>query len=220
MISQLKESASGYEVFKNVMLHPGSRDAYVALSKWAAADGRRELSELALKAGNDVLETEASYNRLCIGPGELLVPPYESVWRSGEKIMNNHFTAAVAYAYAEAGLVVNPEDNNEMADYFPNEIEFLYYLAAVHGLKVAEGNDQLAEAIAQTHDLFWAQHLGHWAKPFLETFIKESDSKFWSTFGRELLDFLQKMNRRIELSQKMIGVQEITVVSQSANEGK
>lgn len=204
-----RQLAQAYGAFKNVMLRPNQTSSYLDLAHWAKENGHGELEALATSASQNLIDSEASFNRLCVGPARLLVVPYESVWRSGEAILNNHFTAAVAYAYAEAGLVTAKEDANDMADYFPLELEFLFYLASLEVQQRQAGQEDIANALAETHDIFWSEHLGHWAKGFLELFIKESDSAFWAEFGKTLLLFLIQNNGHLPLSEKMTGVETV-----------
>lgn len=206
MRTSFSDLAKGYAAFKDVMLKPNQKQAYLALHDWAAGCGKQEFAALCLAASEDLLESEASYNRLCIGPGRLLADPYESIWRSGERVMNNHYTAAVAYAYAQFGLVSSNEFS-EMSDYFPNEVEFMFCLASAEAASRANGDTDLADAFAQAHDLFWSQHLGHWARQFLDKFCSESDSSFWTAFGYELSAFLESQNSHLELSDEMLGVE-------------
>lgn len=213
MRTSFSDLSKGYAAFKDAMLKPNQKQSYLNLREWALSCGRKELADLSLAASEDLIEAEASYNRLCIGPGRLLADPYESIWRSGDRVMNNHFTAAVAYAYAQFGLVPSRQAS-EMADYFPNELEFLFCLANAEAASRANGDADLADEFAKFHDLFWSQHLGHWAGRFLDRFSKESDSSFWTAFGFELAAFLESQNSHLELSDEMIGVEKgVSVVA-------
>ena len=68
------------EVFKDLFLKPGLASTYRNLSDWAERSGYPALAKEAADASAAPEETEAEFNRLCIGPYRLVVIPYESAW--------------------------------------------------------------------------------------------------------------------------------------------
>lgn len=90
--TDMLEAAQSLHAFKETFFQPGSPAALESLSRWARS------------AGHPMLAAEAEFNRMCIGPYRLTVPPYESVWRSHGRVLNNRYSAAVEYAFSEVGL--------------------------------------------------------------------------------------------------------------------
>lgn len=64
------------EVFKDLFLKPGLPSTYSNLQLWAQGRGYPALAEEAKEAVQHPEETEAEFNRLCIGPYRLIVVPY------------------------------------------------------------------------------------------------------------------------------------------------
>ncbi len=205
-------------VFKEVLFHAGDANAYRALGIWANANGDTALATAVEEALKNVDDAEADFNRMCIGPYKLTVPPYESVWRSPGRTMNTRYSAAAKYAYAEAGLSVNP-DFNELSDFIGNELEFLSILLIAKVEHAAAGNPELSEMAQETADRFWAEHLGHWYKDFLEGIVKESGHPFWGQWAVSLQRVLTEGFGAIELRSTMTGM-EVPVSAPVSLKGK
>ena len=92
------------EVFKDLFLKPGLPSTCSNLQLWAQSSGYPALAEEAKEAALHPEETEAEFNRLCIGPYRLIVVPYESAWVTGSRKLNGPVAEDVANFYAAAGL--------------------------------------------------------------------------------------------------------------------
>ncbi|MCI5851805.1 MAG: molecular chaperone TorD family protein [Sutterellaceae bacterium] len=197
-----------FQVFKDAPLQAGKKETYVALAEWARASGEQLLALSAEEAESDPYRAEADFNRMCIGPGRLTVPPYESVWRTGTRIMNNRFTEAVRHSYAEAGLVVNP-GMKEMPDFFGNELEFLYYLTSLLEAHKKLGHEDVCDALEEAADRFWAEHLGHWATKFLAAIEADARATVWKEWARVLSRNLENLFANVPLSSAMTGLESV-----------
>ena len=84
------------EVFKDLFLKPGLPSTCSNLQLWAQSSGYPALAEEAKEAALHPEETEAEFNRLCIGPYRLIVVPYESAWVTGSRKLNGPVAEDVA----------------------------------------------------------------------------------------------------------------------------
>ena len=105
------------EVFKDLFLKPGLPSTCSNLQLWAQSSGYPALAEEAKEAALHPEETEAEFNRLCIGPYRLIVVPYESAWVTGSRKLNGPVAEDVANFYAAAGLS-SASLLNELPDFF------------------------------------------------------------------------------------------------------
>lgn len=202
--------ASALLALKDVVQSCGQPQAYAALSSWAASAGYPELAHLSGEAVRRLYEVEADFDRLCIGPYRLVVPPYESVWRSGGRVLNNRFSAAVAHSFAEAGLAAGGK-LQELPDYFGNELEFLYCLSALSLHYRKSGDGEAADSLDEMFSRFWAEHLGHWAPDFLEAIAREAEEPLWKEWALVLRRVLGEVFKDTPLSEGMTGLQEAPV---------
>ncbi len=78
--------AAGYQAFKGMLFTPSSPETLQRLITWLEHNQQYPmLLQEARKWLTEPIELECDYNRMCIGPTRLLVPPYESVYRDGGK---------------------------------------------------------------------------------------------------------------------------------------
>lgn len=208
--SQLDSFVSALKLLKEPVFHPGTSSVYEQLGIWAQKHDLKELSEACALAMNDTDEVEADFNRMCIGPYRLTVPPYESVWRAGKRVLNNRFSAAVQFSYEEVGLTVG--DMNEPVDFFGYELEFCYCTLAFAEVHAKEGRKEQADFLRQAHSRFWAEHFGHWADQFLQAMQQDAKHPFWQAWARTLSELLLLQNKDIALRNTMSGTESTNVV--------
>ncbi|UWX57129.1 molecular chaperone TorD family protein [Chlorobaculum sp. MV4-Y] len=100
----------------------------------------------------DAEALQAEYTRLFInGYPHTVCPPYESVYL--EKRMHGEATVAVAAAYAEWEMSVEPG----LIDHLATELEFLAFLASAESLNKAVSKDT-----RKAMERFTRQHLCRW----------------------------------------------------------
>lgn len=118
------------------------------------------------------LRLEVDYNRLFVGPGALLAPPYESYYASearqaGGGRLRTEDERAVAAAYRKSGFAV-PEPLVELPDHIAIELEFLARLAGAEADFWERGSEEEALESQSAQARFIEEHLGTWAKAFAE----------------------------------------------------
>lgn len=167
------------EVFKDLFLKPGLPSTYSNLQLWAQGSGYPALAVEAKEAALHPEETEAEFNRLCIGPYRLIVAPYESAWVTGSRKLNGPVAEDVANFYAAAGLS-SASLLNELPDFFGNELEFLYFLDALSEEVRGKGSqEQLLKDIQGLSEAFRTEHFDKWYEPFLDAIAENTNQSFW-----------------------------------------
>lgn len=144
---------------------PGKEETWTRMAKAAAREkDSGQFVKVISERVTSSDDLEAEFNRLSMGPYSRVVSPYETIW-AGTKSINTRITAVVAWFYAQVGLAVDPHFN-EPADFIGNEMQFLgavYSLAAEHRRL---GQDEIADGLEKFAQIFWAEHLGHWASGY------------------------------------------------------
>ncbi|MDY3114778.1 MAG: molecular chaperone TorD family protein [Sutterella sp.] len=194
-------------VFKGPLFHTHQPEMYASLEKWALANNQRHFADCCAWAQAHIDEVEADFNRMCIGPYRLTVPPYESVWRGNSRVMNNRYSAAVAYSYAELGLGIHT-GFREMPDFIGNELEFMYCVGALYFAHALEEHDEERDLLNDMFIRFWQEHLGHWVYTFLSQVQADSSCEFWREWARVLGEGLGQHFAELSLTQHMTGMEQ------------
>lgn len=163
------------EVFKDLFLKPGLPSTYSNLQLWAQSSGYPALAEEAKEAAQHPEETEAEFNRLCIGPYRLIVVPYESAWVTGSRKLNGPVAEDVANFYAAAGLS-SASLLNELPDFSAMNLSF--FISLMRSLmKCAErGTKSSCSKIFKVCRMLSAQSI-----------LTNGSSRFWTRLQRTLV---------------------------------
>jgi TorA maturation chaperone TorD len=109
-------------------------------------------------------EIRRDYNRLFFGPAPMVAPPYESVYRSEERLVFELQTMQVRASYARFGLAA-PRLNKEPDDHIGLELGFLGVLCVQAMDAIDSGDDvELTRLVAgvqtflELHLLVWGPH--------------------------------------------------------------
>lgn len=127
--------------------------------------------ELSAREGDAArLALEVEYNRLFVGPGKLLAPPYESYYlsearRAGSGRLRTDAERSVARAYAARGYAM-PEEFVELPDHVAVELEFLALVAAQEAEAWDAGDAQRARDARHAADAFADAHPAQWLLAF------------------------------------------------------
>lgn len=118
------------------------------------------------------------YTRLFIGPGHVLAPPWESVYRSRERLLFDQATLDVRQAYARFGLQA-PRLNHEPDDHLGLELAFMFHLCRL-GVQAAQDNDRAALdlTLAAQRD-FLDEHMLRWAPDCLALVTEHAHSDYY-----------------------------------------
>lgn len=138
---------------------------------------------------NYPVELWEDYNRLFIGPGALLAPPWESVYRSKERLVFGEETLQVRDFYQRFGLEVK-NLNKEPDDHIGLEMEFIAYLCQEAIQKIQDNED--AVPYIQATRQFLQEHLAQWVPEFCGDIEEGARTGFFrglAKFTRGWLEF-------------------------------
>lgn len=115
----------------------------------------------------DIEELEFEFNRLFVGPNQLVVSPYESTYRNTERVIMQSETIAVRRFYEKAGLVLAKKNINP-DDHIALELEFVCYLLE---------NSLEDETHYEFYQEFLKAHLFHWIEAHCALILENSENK-------------------------------------------
>jgi TorA maturation chaperone TorD len=131
------------------------------------------------------------YTRLFVGPRHLPAPPYESVYRSPDKLMMQDETMSVRAAYAQSGFRVAriqhvPDDSVGI------ELEFMCAMNKATGDALREKDCTRALTLAVAQQEFCNDHLLQWVPKFCDDIFTSSTSEFWQNVAVFTREFIQE----------------------------
>jgi putative dimethyl sulfoxide reductase chaperone len=126
------------------------------------------------------------YQRLFIGPGPLVAPPWESYYRSKEQLLFEEWTYQIREQYHSFGLQYKDE-NNEPDDHLLLELEFMLFLIDLCLQETK--SDRLVELISSQIHLL-EKHLTIWIPYFCKQIIEHTNSQLYLGASMLLEDLL------------------------------
>jgi putative dimethyl sulfoxide reductase chaperone len=126
------------------------------------------------------------YQRLFVGPGLLIAPPWESYYRSKEQLLFEEWTYQIREQYHQFGLQ-SIKENNEPDDHLLLELEFMLYFS--DACIVEKENEKIVELISVQID-FLEKHLTMWIPYFCQRLIENTNSQLYLGAAMLLEDFL------------------------------
>ena len=150
-------------------------------------EGGKILSNFFCHMTHELIDREnEEYQRLFIGPGPLVAPPWESYYRSKEQLLFEEWTYQIREQYHLFGIQYKNE-NNEPDDHLLLELEFMLFLL---DLCLQETKtDRLVELISsQIH--FLEKHLTIWIPYFCKRIIEHTNSQLYLGAAMLLEDLL------------------------------
>lgn len=167
------------------------------LSYLAQAEGNEEsrkgcrMMEEELRAqGGDLKAYEAKlrqdYTRLFIGPGSVKAPPWESVYRSPDRLLFGEETLAVRKFYQSFGVSIK-NLYREPDDHLGLELEFMAWLCAqaLEGLSGGEWKRYL-----EGQQKFLREHLLEWVPAFTKDMENSAETAFFQGLASFTRGFL------------------------------
>lgn len=142
-------------------------------------------------------EMKIEYTRLFIGPRHLPAPPYESVYRTPQKLMMQDTTIDVRAFYLRHGFQV-VRLNQEPDDAIGAELEFMCALSAESLKAFQEGNQKKLAELLSSQLEFCKVHLRQWVPQFCADIIGNTTSEFWRAIATCTRDFLENEVSELE----------------------
>jgi TorA maturation chaperone TorD len=141
----------------------------------------------------------SDYNALFVGPGPLLVHPWESVYLSEEHLIFDVQTLEVREIYRRFGLRA-PSSVREPDDHIGLELAFLVHLCSL-GLDACERGDIDAfESSLQAQRGFLGDHVLRWAPAFMQRTIEHAATDYYRGVAYLGLGTLETVARVFDLA--------------------
>jgi putative dimethyl sulfoxide reductase chaperone len=132
--------------------------------------------------------------RLFVGPDRLPAPPYESVYRSADRLVFDVETFRVRSVYSRHGLAA-PQLDREPDDHAGLELSFVLVLST-RAMDASDVGD-VASAGCLAHELrtFLAEHLLVWGPQFAERVVQHARTEYYTGVGWLLQGYLDSARR-------------------------
>ncbi len=141
-------------------------------------------------AQDNLAALTADYNRLFVGPGPLLAPPWESAQRSVDRLLFGPPTLEVRAWFARFGLEA-PNRGREPDDHLGLELGFLAHLCERAQAVMATDPAALAELLRAMNE-FLDQHLLLWAPNCLEQILGGARTLYYQGLANLTLGCLRQ----------------------------
>jgi TorA maturation chaperone TorD len=124
-------------------------------------------------------DLQGDYTRLFIGPGKVIVPPWESVYFNEERLTFQEQTLDVRDWYRRFGLEAE-HLHHEPDDHIGLEMAFLVHLAQLGVAELEEGNQANLEQMLRAQSDFLSKHLLQWGPNFCDQLCDKAHTSFYS----------------------------------------
>lgn len=124
------------------------------------------------------------YQRLFVGPDEILAPLWESVYKTKDKLLFGDVELEVREFYNSVCLDVK---QSESADCFYLELLFMSHLCDI-GKK--DNNESIKEKLLKQRE-FLKEHLLSWISSWAEDVHKNAEIQFWANFAQLTIGWLE-----------------------------
>ena len=136
-------------------------------------------------------ELKAEYARLFLGPKQLIAPPYESVYRSCNRLMYGEETDHVRMFYENAGMMMQKKAKLP-EDFIGTELEFMYLMSHRMYQAIEQGQEEQAIKIAIYQYEFLIQHMNEWIGKFSKDIMEGTSMEFFKVSAAYLNEFIQE----------------------------
>jgi TorA maturation chaperone TorD len=203
LIEDNEMRGSIYRLLKNVFLRPPSGEFLNSLKELNSINDSGDIPDIVkglelLRKGADsepeklVLE----HTRLFIGPYRLPAPPYESVYRTDERLVMQWPTIEVRKAYLQAGLEIKGIHANP-DDHICAELEFMEYLSDKTALSLKNEDANTAMKYLELQGKFLEGHLNKWVPAFSEDILRDAKHDFYRGAALLLRGFIFSEKERM-----------------------
>ncbi len=144
-------------------------------------------------------ELQGDYTKLFIGTGNIIVPPWESVYFNEERLLFQEQTLEVRNWYRHFGLEAECL-NHDPDDHIGLELAFLVHLAQL-GLKALEQNSLTnLNQILDAQKEFLSEHLLKWGLVFCNQAIDEASTLFYKGLALILRGALMELAQQFQVA--------------------
>jgi TorA maturation chaperone TorD len=137
----------------------------------------------------EITSLVAEYHRLFVGPYNLLVAPYESIYRETDRTVMGESTLDVMKRYEEAGFSLS-SSFKDLPDHIAAELEFMALLCEEEGAAWQRNDFSLALKLLSHEETFLGEHLVRWVPDFTLKIISTTESPFYRALASLLQDYV------------------------------
>ena len=139
-------------------------------------------------------DIKIEHARLFVGPGAMLAPPYESVYRdrdplSKKPIIMGPSTLAVQRTYHRHGLRLIPS-HKDIPDHLATELEFMYFLCSNEQQAWETGDTEDAKELRRAQLKFLQEHLAVWLPSFCQQVQSSATCDLYQALAAILSEFV------------------------------
>lgn len=171
---------------------PLSTENYMEIHQQENLEGLKELGKggpllydfFSKQEQNDLKNERQEYYRLFIGPGTVLAPPWESVYRGRDKIIYDFPSREMNQLYDRFGLEL-ANKNQEAEDHISLELEFMIYL-----IEKKLNKDENDFIFVEGQWWMLSKHLSKWIPEFSYDVVSHTKSKFFKGAALLLNEFI------------------------------
>jgi putative dimethyl sulfoxide reductase chaperone len=208
LTASMDDLAAAYNVLSRVLLAPADEALLAELARpdqlqqWPLQRDAHTARGLELVAGSladreGVESLERDYERLFVGPGPLLAPPYESVHLTNDRLLFDAPTFAVRAVYRTHGLSA-PQLNREPDDHLGLELAFLAHLCLGTLDALELGDTRAVHALLHAQRAFLDDHLLRWGSNCLSAVAHHAETAFYRGVAELGLGLLAQSDRPLD----------------------
>jgi putative dimethyl sulfoxide reductase chaperone len=162
-------------------------------------------------AGEGLERVRRDHMRLFVGPGQLLAPPYGSVYLDGKRELLGPSTQAVERLYAEAGLRPAP-DLKDAPDHVRVELDVMHLVVerTLDAMRAADW--ERAEALVRVQATLLQHHLSRWVTPFATLIRTGAETAFY----RHVADLVEAVVKQEYLEDAAAMIDEFNALKSEA----
>jgi len=134
-------------------------------------------------------ELHWDFTRMFIGPYKLPAPPWESAYRTKERLLFQEHTLKVRQTYLKYGLQA-PGYPAEPDDHIGLELDFMHQTTRMALTHVERGEGEALTALLRDQMAFLEEHLLAWAPRFAADVVHSAQTDFYRGMARILTGFL------------------------------
>lgn len=146
---------------------------------------------------NCILDMRLDHTHLFGCIGEILAPPWESVYFNKKRLVNQIQLMQVRQWYKKYGLSVE-KDNQEPDDHIGFELLFLAFLASQALKEYQAGNIEKYHEFIQAQKSFYLEHLHLWGGIWCDQVIQHARTHFYRGIAFILKGVLVELNSAFE----------------------
>ncbi len=146
----------------------------------------------------DLEAVQHDYHNLFVGPGKLLAPPWESVYRSPDHLLFDNHTLQVRHEYRRFGMPI-PHLYSEPEDHLGLELRFVAHLSQLGLAALDQNRPEVLDAVTGEISSFLNEHLLSWAPYCLNLVIEKATSDYYRGCAHLTLGCLAHTNEVVRL---------------------